>query len=135
MICAPAVDQFLEFLGHQTLLAIAAIVGHDVGFVAGRPQFVFQDEQFFRARAGNADHVIAGLLQRPRRRQRDGGANAAPDDYDGAVLLDLGGLSQRPHDVENRIARFERVHQVRGFADRLDDQCDGAFFRVGASRW
>ncbi len=132
MICASAVDQFLEFFGHQTLLARAAIVGHDVSFVAGRPQFVFQDEQFFCARAGNADHVIAGLLQGPRRRQRDCGANASSDNNDGAEVLDLGGLSQWPHDVQNRIARFERVHQVRGFADRLNDQSDGAFIRVGA---
>ena len=45
---------------------------------------------------------------------------------------DLGWLAERPDDVENAVAGFERVEKIGGLADRLHDNVDRAFFRVGA---
>ena len=36
-------EQVVELFGDQALFAIAAVVGHDVGFAAGRADFVFKD--------------------------------------------------------------------------------------------
>ena len=114
------------------MFAVAAIVGHDVGFVAGRADFVFKDHHLPVARAFDEDDVIAGVLEGVGRGQRHGGAHAAGEDDGGAVVLDFGGLAERADDVEDGVAGFKGVEQRGGFADGLDDDGDGAGVGIGA---
>ena len=54
-------DELVELLGDQALFAVAAVVGEDVGFVAGCADFVFKDDHLAAARALNKDDVVAGV--------------------------------------------------------------------------
>ena len=54
-------EQFVELLGHQALFAVAAVVGDDVGFVAGRADFIFKDHHLFAARAFDEDDLVSGV--------------------------------------------------------------------------
>jgi hypothetical protein len=76
--------------------------------------------------------VIAGIVKRLRRRERDGCADPSADDDAASVRLDVGRFSERSDDVENAITCAELIEQRRGLADGLNDQRDGSAFRVGA---
>ena len=80
-ILRPAASRSLSFLVTRPLLAVAAVVGHDVGFAAGLAHFVLKDHHLCVARAFNEDDVIAGLLERLGRGQRHGRAHAAGENH------------------------------------------------------
>ncbi len=129
---APGGDQFVELLGHQALFAVAAVVGHDVGLVAGLAHFVFKDHHLFAARAFNKDDVVAGLLEGVGGGQRHGRAHAAGQNDRRAVVLNLRRVAERADDVEDGVARLKAVQQRGGFADGLHHDGDGARLRIGA---
>ena len=68
-------------------------------------------------------HAVAGLLQRCRRGISHRRTHAAAHHHHRAVIPDVGGLTQRADDVEDRVAGFERVEQMRGLPGRLHDRC------------
>ncbi len=125
-------DQFVELFRDQALFAVAAIVGHDAGFVARGAHLVFKDHHLFAARAFNEDDVIAGILQRHCRGQRHGRSHASGHDHGGSVVPDLGRAAERADDIENRVACLKRIQQRRGFAHGLDCDGDGSRRRIGA---
>ena len=115
-----------QLVGDEALVGVAAVVGGDHRRVADLAHLVFENDEFFVAPAEDGDHAIAGALQRGGRRIGHGRAHAAAHHHHGAELLDLRRLAQRPDDVENAVAGFERIEQVGGFADGLHHNVDGA---------
>ena len=62
-------------------------------------------------------------------RRRD--ADPAPDDHNGAEVLDMGGLPERSREVADLLAGLECGELLRGLADDLHDELDPAL--VGAA--
>ena len=98
-------DQGLQPVGDEALLAVAAVVGGDVEGVARRPDLVLEDDERARAAAEDREDAVAGLLQGDRRRVGDRRTDAAADDAGGAEELDLGRLAERADDVEDASRR------------------------------
>src|SRR5580698_6594157 len=124
---------FLELVGDQTLMAVTAIVGHNVGLVADRANLVFQHHQVFAAGANDGNDVVAGALQLPRCGIGHCRADAAADDHRSAEVFDLRGFAQRANDVEDFVAGLQHAQQHGGFPDGLYNDGDRAGFGVGVS--
>src|ERR1019366_3301327 len=125
-------DQLAQPVGDQSRVAVTAVVGGDIDRVADLAHLVFQKDEVLVASAKNGDDAIAGALHGGGGRIRHRGADASAHHDDRAKVLDLRGLAQRPDNVEDAVAGLERVEKICGLADRLHDDVDRAFFRIGA---
>ena len=114
------------------MLTVAAVVGHDVGLVAGLAHLVFKDHHLHVARSFNEDDVVAGLLESVRCRQSHGRAHAAGQNCARAVVFNLRRLAEWPNDVQNTVARFQAIQQRCGLADGLNHNGDRARLGIGA---
>ena len=64
-------DQRLQPVGDEALLAVAAVVGGDVERVARRADLVLEDDEVAGAAAEDRDDAVAGLLEGHRGRVGD----------------------------------------------------------------
>jgi hypothetical protein len=69
--------------------------------------FWFQDHQLLIARPDDGNHAVAGALEGCGRGISHHSANAAAHNYDGAIVRNLRGLTQRANHVEDLIASFQ----------------------------
>ena len=129
---AARLDQLVELFRHQARLAIAAVVGHDVGFGAGGADLVFEDHHFAAACAFDEDDMVIGVFEGLGGGQRHGRAHAAGHDRDRAVEFDLGGVAEGTDDVENAVAGLEAIEQRCGLADGLHGEGHGSGGGIGA---
>ena len=70
------------------------------------------------------------LVQPLGLRVRDGRSQTAADDARAARALELGGVAERPREVQQRVARLQLREAHRGGAHRLEHDGDGARLRV-----
>src|SRR5512146_3532427 len=56
-----SIEKTVELVRYEPLLAVSAVIGHNVGFVAGLADFIFEDHQLFAARPFDKNDVVAGL--------------------------------------------------------------------------
>ena len=103
-ICRPDCDQLLERVDHEALAAVAAVVGGDRSSSLIAPDLLLEDDQLLVAAAEDRDHVVAGLVHGLGGRVGDRRPDAAADDHDRAVGLDVRRLAQRPDQVEEGVA-------------------------------
>ena len=128
-----ALDHLLDTHGHDTLLTIRTIVGHDDNLIRVLAHLVLQDNQILRAACEHADDAVAGSLQRLDDRQHRGHSYPTPGTDHGAEILDMSSLAQRAYDVRQFIAHIQ-VAELRGaHAHLLHDEGDGASLRVSIS--
>ena len=119
--------ELVDLGGDEALLAVAAVVGHDVQVLAYSAQLVFVEEQVFRA---GTDDDIGGdaLAEGPfhlREHRRD--AHAASHEEEAfqlafSVFLDeFAGTAEGTHDGVEVVALVHRGQLTRGLADHLED--------------
>ncbi len=124
-----AVDEALQHAGDEAALAVRAVVGRHEQRVRVLAHLLFPEDEVFRARAHDADDVVAGLLQRALDREDRRDAQAAADADDVAEVGNLGLVAQRAHHVEQPLAFLELVELLGGNPDDLHDQRDPALGR------
>ena len=130
VVLVPGGHQLVQRSGHDTLGAVAAVVGHDAQFIAAGPELVFEDEQVLAAEANDAVDHTALLVQLAGNGQSDGAADAAAHDTDLLQALGLGGAAQRADEVVDAVACVQAVQLHGGTADDLEDDVHGALFAV-----
>ena len=91
---------------------------------------VFQQHEVLVSEAGDHVHLAAVVMQPFRLRKRDSRAQAAADDARALRTCELGGVPQRPGEIEQRVARLHLGETHGGGAHRLEDDRDGAGLRV-----
>ena len=115
----------------EALAAVAAVVGGDDQLVAELAEPVLPEHQVAVAEADDRDGAVARLLVLAELREDGRDAQAAAHQDHGALeLADVAGQAERADEVQDGIAFAERHHFGGGFADRLDDDGDGAASRV-----
>ncbi len=131
MVDAPTVlDQPLELVGDEAVLARASVVGHQVELVTGPPHLVFEDQHVLAARSHDADDVVFGLFHGHGGRIRDRRADPTTHHDDRPEALDLGRLPQGADDVANGIADVQSIEQTCRLADPLHDDRDAALLII-----
>ena len=124
------VDTLLQRLRHEALVAVRAVVGHDDLARGARLYLVLEKDEVLVAEAGDHVHLAAVLVQPLGLRVRDGRSQTAADDARAARALELGGVAERPREVQQRVARLQLREAHRGGAHRLEHDGDGARLRV-----
>src|ERR1035441_1333645 len=119
VIHASGVHQLFQLVGDQTFLAITAVVGDDVGFVADAATLVFQHQQVFAARSDDGDDLVPCPFELASGGIGHGGPHAAAHHDGGPKLLDFRGLAQRTDYVEDGIASLQHAKQHGGLANGL----------------
>ena len=74
--------------------------------------------------------MVAGEFERFGDREGNCRANTAANDGDPAEVFDLGGIAKRTQNILDRFARLNFIEHLGAFADRLNNQGDGAFFCI-----
>src|SRR5579864_2292986 len=119
-------NQLAELVGDETFVGVATVVGGNHERIADGAHFRLEDDQFLVAGSDDRNNSVAGALQRCRRGIGHCGADSAADYDDRTVVFDLRGFAERAHYVENLVAGFKRVQQVRRLPCGLDDDVNGA---------
>ena len=132
VILHAAFQQLLQLHGAEALLAVGAVVGHQVQVGGSCPEFLLQDDDVLGAEADDDVHNGAGLQECLGCRQRDGAANAAAHHADALLVLHIGGTAQGAHKVADVVALVQGAQRVGGEADLLEDDGDGALLPVTA---
>ena len=123
-------QQTLEGSGDEAGLAKRTVFGGQQQLVGDGAELVAQHDVGRAAPADDGDELVAGPGQRLGERKEHGGAGAAAHADDPADLADVGGLTERPGDVTQRLAGGHG-HDVLGAAPHgLDDESDGAGHRI-----
>ena len=97
------IDQLLQFVGDKPMVAVRAVVGRHEKLVADRFHLIFEDEHLL----GTGPDDRYDLVPRLVKRLGDGidgcDADTAADTDDGAELLYMACLAERPDHVEDRL--------------------------------
>ncbi len=125
-----ALQQGLELHGAEALLAVGAVVGHEVEVVGAFPELLLQDDDVLGAEADDHVHNGAGLLKGPGSGQGDGAAHAAADHAHSLLALDLGGTAQGAHKVLDVVALVQSAQGLGGEAHLLENDGNGALLPV-----
>ena len=120
----------MQLGGDEALLAIGAVVGHQVEVVASGLELLLQDDDVLAAETGNNIHLHTGFMESLGGGVSDGAAHAAADDTDALLALDVGGTAQGTDKVADGIALVERTQHIGGQPDFLEDDGDGALLPV-----
>ncbi len=97
-------EQLLQLHGNKAVLAVAAIVGHEIQMVAGLLKLVFQNDDVLVAEADDDVDLDACFLECLCRRIRNRAADAAADHTDTLFALHVGGLAKGTDEVLDIVA-------------------------------
>ena len=102
-----ALDDALDTLGHETLVPIRAVIGHDYYLVGTLAHLVLQYDKVFGAACKHGDDAVARSLQCLYDGEHGSYTYATTGTHYGAVVLDVGRLSEGTYDVGNLVAHVE----------------------------
>ena len=122
--------QILQGGGHNTLGAVAAVVGHHPQFLAAGTELVLQNQKILVAEADHAVDYTALFMQSTGHRQRNGAAYAAAYYADLFQALGLGGAAQGANKVMDAVADIQPVQLHGGAAHDLENDIYSALFPV-----
>src|SRR5450759_2666486 len=125
LVDAAGLAQVLQGFGHETVAAVAAVVGANDHF-ATSAQLVLADDPLLGAATNDARDRHAACRQGLRDGVYNRGPNAAADADGVPALEQLGRVAQGPGDVRDRVADLKRCQLVRTLPYRLDDERDRA---------
>ena len=125
-------EQLLELHGNKAVLAVGAVVRHEVQMVAAGLELVFQNDDILAAEADNDIDLGACLLERLSGRKSDRTADAAADHADALDALGVRGLAERTDEVLNIVALVHRAEHLRRQADLLENNGYRTLFAVVA---
>ena len=127
-----ALDDALDAFGHEAFIAIRAVVGHDDDLVRRLPHFIFEDNQVLGAAGQDRNHTVACLFQGLDDGQHRSYTHATTGTYHRTKVLDVCGLSQRTHYVEDIVACVQLAQLGGREAYFLHHQRNGALLYVGS---
>lgn len=122
---------FAEGLGDEGFSAEGAVVGAEDEGMGDGAHFGFKDEELSGTGAEDDGEGVTGGFQGLGDGVQGGGADAAADADDGAVIFDLGRAAEWADEVGDRLADVECGELAGGGADDLEDEGDPAFGGVG----
>ena len=123
-------NELLNAYSHYAFLAIRAVICHDDNLVTGLAHLVFQDDKVFRTTGHYAEHTIALGLQCLDDGQHRGYTQSATCADHRAIVLYASRVAQRAHHVSHRVANAQGAQFLRGQANHLHNECDGALLDV-----
>ena len=130
---APADDQVLQHVGHESLPSGRSVVRADEDLFRRGAEAVIEDQEVFAPRAEDRHDLVPRVSEGARDREHGRGADAArhaghraPEIAGPARDGDMRGVAERAGHVGEGIPDLERLaHLERGLADGLHDERDG----------
>ena len=116
---------------HNTLFAIAAIVGHDDHLVAGGAHLLFQNNEFLGAPGKQRNHAVACRLEGLHNGQHGCHTHATTGTHHGAIVLYVSRFTKGPYDIGNAVALLQMAEFGARHAHLLHHQRDGAGLHIG----
>ena len=113
IIVAAGLQQLLQLHSDEALLAVGAVVGHQVHIVSGSLEFILQNDNVLIAETDHNVDFGTGFFEGHGRGQSDGAANAAAHHTNALDAFRMGGLTQRADEVADVVA-FIQVTQGDG---------------------
>ena len=126
-------DELLDADSNDTLLAVAAIVGHDDDLVAGLTHLVFKDNQILATAGHHAQHAVAFGLQCLNDGQHGCYAQSTASTHHRAIFFNARRIAQRTNHVSYVVALVEGTELLGREAHLLYYQCDGSALNVGST--
>ena len=126
-----ALDDLFHSLGHQTFLAVGAVIGHDDDLIRAFAHFFFQDDQFLGASGQHGDDAVAGGFQCLHDGQHRCDTHAASGADHGAEAFDVCGLTQRTYYVGDAVALVQFAQACGRQTHFLHHEGDGPGHGVG----
>ena len=123
--------EFLKRFGNETLAAIRTVVSHEDDVVSESSHFVLHEEQAFVTGTHDDGDLVACSLEGLNDRVHRGDTHATAHANHVAKILDVGRRAERAHEHGNIVTDFELGKFGGGLANRLENQGDRAFSRVG----
>ena len=130
VILVALVQQLLQGLGDQALLAIGAVVCADLQHGGDGLELVLENDHVLVLEAHHSVDLCAAVMELLQNGIRDGAAHAAADDADLLLALGFGGLAQGANEVVQILALLLVAELLGGGAHGLDDDGNGALFTV-----
>ena len=114
-------EQLLQLDGHETVLAIGAVVGHEIQMVAGLLELVFKNDDVLVAEADDHIGFDASLFKRLCGRIRDCTADTAADNAHALFAFNVRRLTEWADKVLNIIALVQTAKHFGGQANLLEN--------------
>ena len=130
VIVDAGLEQLLQLDGNKAVLAVGAVVGHEIQMVAGLLELVFENDDVLVAEADDDVGLDTRLFKGLCRRICDRAADAAADDADALLAFHVRRLAERTDKVLDIVALVQTAEHLGGQADLLEDDRDRALFAV-----
>ncbi len=130
VILVARVDELLERIGDKTLLAVRAVVRHQLQNAGRRAELVLKNDEVLILEADDRVDFRAAVVELLQNGVSDGAADAAAHDADLLLAFGLGRAAQRADKVLNVLALGFMSELFGGGTDRLHDDGDGALLTV-----
>jgi len=109
---------------------VGTIIGCEQKTVTNLFKFRFEDNEILTTGTNNRCDMVASQFERFGDRISNSCADTTANHSHLAEILDLGRIAKGTQDIMDDLSWLERLEHHGGFADRLNDQSDGAFARI-----